>query len=103
MKSKNQNRWGFHGEVTFTETELPAKTKLLKSKILQGSTTKGHEHIVKKGTYELRKLGERLFLVAKKGVIVGMSQATERHKDTPIPNAIWEVKRAIEASRPVSD
>jgi hypothetical protein len=98
-----KNRWGFHGEVTFTECTLPAKTKLFDSNVLQGSTTKGHEHVVKRGGYELKKLGERLFLVAKRGVVVGMSQATERHKDTAIPPGVWEIKRAIEASRPVSD
>lgn len=97
-KKKTEPRWGFHGEVLFEERALPKGTEITKTNVLQGSTTPGHEHVVKKGTFEIRKASDdRLFLVAKNGVIVGMSQATERHNDVKIPNdTTWEICRAIE-------
>ena len=97
MKVDNQ-RTGFHGEVLFNETILPKKTEILDTNILQGSSQPGHEHIVKKGTFELHKKNDELFLVAKNGVVIGMKSATERHADQDIPDGTtWLITRAREA------
>ena len=97
-KANAAPRWGFHGEVVFEERELPAKSTKLKTNVLQGSTTPGHEHIVRKGNFELRRAKGSVYLVAKSKVVVGMKQATERHRDIKIPDGtVWLVTRAIEA------
>jgi hypothetical protein len=94
----NQVNWGFHGDVVFIQQpKLPKGGKIKKTKIIQGSQTPGHEHIIKKGSFEIREYKQdgkiTTYLKALTKVTLGMNKARNKHRDVIIPkgvNVLWK-------------